>query len=187
MKPDTSSLKKPLQTAIFLFLSVFLVCWSAGTASAEHDHMQEPDSHNHADHYEGDGHDHGEGNSSHQLNNEGIALYRAKDYKAAAEKFKQAIALDPDVGEIHAMLGQTQEKLGDFELAIANLTTSLGLTKNQSINRLTHKYLARAYIGLRNFEEARKEIGIYKEMCVAQNALTPKTEQIIGDLYDQLK
>ena len=122
-----------------------------------------------------------------QLNDEGIALYRAKDYKGALEKFEQAAAEAPNVGEVHAMLGKTQLKLGKFEDAVATLQTSLKLTKNPTVNRISHKSLARAYIGLGKFEEARGEIDLYKEMCVAQNTLTPKTEKIISDLYDQLK
>lgn len=145
--------------------------------------------HGHAEHYEGDGHDHGHGteNKASQLNDEGVALYRAKDYKAAAEKFKRAVAEAPNVGEVHAMLGKTQVKLEKFEEAVNTLKRSLELTNNKIINRLTHKYLARAYIGLGKFVEARQEIELYKKMCIAQNKLTPKTEKIINDLYKKLE
>lgn len=175
--------------ATISMLSLFMICMLPHPIFAEHGHMETPEGHGHAEHHEGDGHDHGHemANKYHQCNMEGIGLYRAKDYKAASEKFKQAIAENPNIGETYAMLGKTQVELGEFEAAVSNLKTSLELTKNESINRLTHKYLARAYIGLGKHAEARKEIELYKEMCIAQKALTPKTEKIISDLYDQLK
>ncbi|MCK5194271.1 MAG: tetratricopeptide repeat protein [Desulfobulbaceae bacterium] len=192
--PGTIFLTEEKKTSTFIkaaisMLSLFITCMLPHTIYAEHGHVQAPESHGHAEHYEGDGHDHGHGtaNKASQLNDEGIALYRAKDYKAAAEKFKQAVAEAPNIGEVHAMLGKTQVKLGEFEAAVATLKTSLELTKNETINRLSHKSMARAYIGLGKFEEARSEIERYKEMCIAQNALTPKTEKIISDLYEQLK
>ena len=110
-----------------------------------------------------------------------------KDYKGAAEKFKEAVSLNPNLGEVYGMLGKTQEKLGQYEDAVVNLTKSLEITTNDYVNRLTHKSLARAYIGLGKHEEARKAIDTYKEMCIAQNKLTPQTEKIIRELYDSLK
>jgi tetratricopeptide (TPR) repeat protein len=190
MKQTHSDLLKQLsKSSIFFLFTFILTCGTANPLFAEHGHEQAPEAHGRAGHYEGDGHDHGHGtaNKASQLNDEGIALYRAKDYKAAAEKFKQAVAEAPNIGEVHAMLGKTQVKLGEFEAAVATLKTSLELTKNETINRLSHKSMARAYIGLGKFEEARPEIERYKKMCIAQSALTPKTEKIISDLYDQLK
>jgi tetratricopeptide (TPR) repeat protein len=180
-------LKQLSKSSILLLFAILITCGTASSLFAEQSNM--PTQEGHAEHYEGDGHDHGHqhGNKASQLNDEGIALYRAKDYKAAAEKFEQAVAEVPDIGETHAMLGKTQVKLEKFEEAVATLKTSLELTKNPTINRISHKSLARAYIGLKNFEEARKEIGVYKQMCVSQNTLTPKTEQIINELYEQLK
>lgn len=188
MKQTNSGWLHQLSKSSLLFLFALIVtCGTVDPIFAEHGHM--PEQTGHAEHYEGDGHDHGHGTKSmaSQLNDEGIALYRAKDYKAAAEKFKQAVAEAPQIGEAHAMLGKTQLKLEKFEEAVATLKTSLKLTKNPTVNRISHKSLARAYIGLAKFEEARGEIDSYKEMCSAQNALTPKTEKIISDLYDQLK
>lgn len=190
MKQTNSDwLKQLSKSSIFFFFAFILTCATANPLSAEQGHEQASEGHGHAEHYEGDGHDHGHGtaNKASQLNDEGIALYRAKDYKGALEKFEQAAAEAPNMGEVHAMLGKTQVKLGKFEDAVATLQTSLKLTKNPTVNRISHKSLARAYIGLGKFEEARGEIDLYKEMCVTQNRLTPKTEKIISNLYDQLK
>jgi tetratricopeptide (TPR) repeat protein len=191
MKQTNSVWLHQLSKSILLFLFAFIfTCGTVNPIFAEHGHMPEQDAHGHAEHYEGDGHDHGHGETrsmASQLNDEGIALYRTKDYKAAAEKFEQAVAEAPNIGEAHAMLGKTQAKLGQYEVAVVTLKRSLELTKNIAVNRLTHKYLARAYIGLEKFEEAKQEVELYKEMCIAQNVLTPKTEKIISDIYDQLK
>jgi tetratricopeptide (TPR) repeat protein len=174
--------KKTFTTSFFCLLAAVLLLSVAGSAYGGH-----PGEKLGEGHYIGDGHDHGPATTFTTLNDEGVKLLRSKDYNGAAEKFEQALAIDPDNGIVLGMLGKTQVKLEEYEKAVANLTKSLELTENDMINRLTHKSLARAYIGLEKHEEARKEIEAYKEMCIAQDKLTPKTEQIIKELYDSLK
>jgi tetratricopeptide (TPR) repeat protein len=183
------NIERILALPIFCLFSVFFVIGAANSVYAGH-----PGEAKEYEHFVGDGHDHNDPDHVHalsskasQLNDEGISLYRKKDYPAAAEKFKESLEYNPNLGEVYGMLGKTQVKLKKFEEAVINLTKSLELTKNDLVNRLTHKSLARAYIGIGKHEEARKEIDTYKEMCIAQDMLTPKTEKIISDLYGSLE
>lgn len=175
-------LKKTFTTSFFCLLAAVLLLSVAGSAYGGH-----PGEKLGEGHYIGDGHDHGPATEFTTLNNEGVKLYRSQDYKGAAEKFKHALEINPESGMILGMLGKTQVKLGEYEEAVGNLQKSLELTKNDMVNRLTHKSLARAYIGLEKYEEARKEIDAYKEMCVSQDKMTAKTEEIIKELYGSLK
>jgi tetratricopeptide (TPR) repeat protein len=55
----------------------------------------------------------------------GKALYDARDYRAARERFAESLALDPAHDEARALLGWSQYFLGEYRAAIVTFKTAL--------------------------------------------------------------
>ena len=49
----------------------------------------------------------------------GLSKYTQQDFPAALADFQQAIAIDPDFGDVHQAIAHVHEKLGDFDAALA--------------------------------------------------------------------
>lgn len=49
----------------------------------------------------------------------GMGKFVRQDFAGAVEDFKQALALDPQFGDVHQSLAHAYEKLGDLDAALA--------------------------------------------------------------------
>ncbi len=49
----------------------------------------------------------------------GMGKFVRQDFAGAVEDFTQALALDPDFGDVHQALAHTYEKMGDLDAALA--------------------------------------------------------------------
>ena len=56
---------------------------------------------------------------------QGKALYEARDYEAARERFTEALGLDPQHDEAQALLGWSEYFLGEYRAAIISFKTAL--------------------------------------------------------------
>ena len=52
---------------------------------------------------------------------EGVRLYKAKNYKAAIEKFDEAIRLNPNHGDAYGWRGMSYKNLGDTKRATQDI------------------------------------------------------------------
>ena len=48
----------------------------------------------------------------------GLGKFTRQDFQGAIEDFNQALAIDPDFGDVHQALAHTYEKLDDFTAAL---------------------------------------------------------------------
>ena len=60
----------------------------------------------------------------------GLALYRAREYDAAVERFRETLHLNPNFADAHVMLGVTLVQTGMYEEAIAEFQRAGVLTSN---------------------------------------------------------
>ena len=49
----------------------------------------------------------------------GMGKFVRQDFAGAVEDFKQALALDPQYGDVHQAMAHAYEKLGDLDAALA--------------------------------------------------------------------
>ena len=62
-------------------------------------------------------------NQAIQLHNEGVKLFQAKDNVGAIQKFKEAIAVNPEFAEAHCNYGNALINSGQNEQALAEFKT----------------------------------------------------------------
>ena len=48
----------------------------------------------------------------------GLAKYTQQDFEGALADFSQAIAIDPDFGDVHQAIAHVHEKMGNFDAAV---------------------------------------------------------------------
>lgn len=65
-----------------------------------------------------------------QLIDLGLAAFAAQEYGSAAQRFRQATLIEPNVALAHFLLGQAQLALGKYDEAVAAIHDGLKLHKN---------------------------------------------------------
>ena len=127
-----------------------------------------------------------------QLFRDAVEAQQHGDYEAAVQKYRQLVALRPDVPEIHANLGAALVHLGRFDDAIAQYETALAARPDQMQIRMN---LALAYykagrIGqaVPEFEKlhaaapAEKRITLLLADCWLQQGENNKVIDLLGPL-----
>lgn len=94
-------------------------------------------------------------NNAELESNLGVALYFHHDLKQAADVFRQAIALNPNLYAPHLFLGLTMAQLSRPDDAIAELEKAALLN---STDPLVHTWLGYEYSAQSRFEKAAKEL-----------------------------
>ena len=73
----------------------------------------------------------------------GLGKYGQQDFDGARRDFEQALALDPDFGDVHHSLAHTLEKLGDLDGALTAAKRSVEINPNEV---LAHTSLSVIYM-----------------------------------------
>ncbi len=70
------------------------------------------------------------------LANAGLDLSRQQHFKEAADCYRKALAIAPDVREIQLNLGLAEFKQGDFQAALAPLSAALSIVIPETFRRV---------------------------------------------------
>jgi len=107
--------------------------------------------------------------SPEQLFREAVEAQQHGDYEQAVQKYRQLIALRPDVPEIHANLGAALVHLGRFDDAIAQYETALAARPDQMQIRMN---LALAYYKAGRIGQAAAEFEKLHASAPAEKRIT---------------
>ncbi|PWT94645.1 MAG: hypothetical protein C5B53_12665 [Candidatus Melainabacteria bacterium] len=72
-------------------------------------------------------------NQAVKLHNEGVLLFEKQDYAVAQQKFKDALALNPDFAEAHCNYGNTLMNSGQYEEALSEFKRATELKPSLSV------------------------------------------------------
>ncbi|MFP5518360.1 MAG: tetratricopeptide repeat protein [Bdellovibrionia bacterium] len=108
------------------------------------------------------------------------ALFAAGKFAEAAELFKQAIALNPEMDDYYYKLGICEYKLENYNESVANLSLA-----EVPLSQMTEKsyYLGLNYIKLDDYDKALKNFNSVQEDNDAE--LSPISAYMAGTIYYQ--
>ena len=92
-----------------------------------------------------------------ELYKTGITQYTKQDFNAALETFLQALALDPEFGDVHQALAHVYEKMEDFDNALASAQKAVACNPDDF---LAHTSLSMFYQRKGMIPEAEREKAI---------------------------
>lgn len=118
----------------------------------------------------------------------GVAASSDNKHEKAVKYLTKAISLNPDSGEAHVFLGQSQIALGDLKNAEINLRRAAELEKKGGKNtqaRRTHFLLGRLLIRTGRREEGKKELETAGELQKeALDSSRSELERILGQVAE---
>ncbi|MFA7228805.1 MAG: tetratricopeptide repeat protein [Melioribacteraceae bacterium] len=97
--------------------------------------------------------------SRRELNNDGVDLYKSKNYTDAEVKFKKSLEKDPEMFQGHFNLGDAYYKQGRFDEAIQSYKNSLQFTDDKSIHSRIYHNIGNSLLKQQKYQES---IGAYK-------------------------
>jgi len=87
---------------------------------------------------------------------------KARNWDAAIELLKKALARDPKNAEIHNQLGFAERNRGDLDAAFNHYERALALDPK---HRGAHEYLGEAYLKAGNLAKAEEHLAVLNKLC----------------------
>ena len=98
----------------------------------------------------------------------GLGKYAQQDFEGARTDFEQALALDPDFGDVHHSLAHVLEKLDDLDGALASALRAVELNPDEV---LAHTSLSVIYMRKGMIPEAEDAKAIAGELQRRQDGV----------------
>ncbi|NNF00560.1 MAG: tetratricopeptide repeat protein [Pyrinomonadaceae bacterium] len=119
----------------------------------------------------------------------GVVASSENDHQKAISLLSRAIKINPNSGEAHLFLGQSQIEMNDLDNAEKNLRIAVRLEANGGKNtqaRRTHFMLGRLLLKTGRKEEARKELKIAGQLQQKSlNSSRSEIERILGQVAEK--
>ena len=117
--------------------------------------------------------------------NLGVALYFSGDYPKASRHLKQAIAMQPDLWNIEALLGICEKELGQAANAKSDLEKAFPHLKSEKLRIQTGKQLIDIYYQADELTDAVAVVGVLQQLQPTDIDVLYTAHQIYSALSDE--
>lgn len=97
-----------------------------------------------------------------ELYNEGLTLFGQQNYTEAIEKYKQALEMDTEDGEIHLAISMSYDRLQEYENAIEYARSAVNYMPREP---LAYTNMSRIFQKMGKIEEAEDAMAISKQLA----------------------
>lgn len=91
-----------------------------------------------------------------------LKAVKANDFKKAVELLNKALARDSKNADIHNLLGYSERKRGNVDVAFKHYERALALDPN---HRGAHEYVGEAYLTVGNVAKAEEHLARLDKLC----------------------